>query len=102
MSTGEFTPITPAGCTFMARIETAEVPASPAVVLPTGGAGKNPIEQLVTLGFHQGVEAMRKACVEWLRTKSVAESADFYQIEAAALSQSADALEALPVPEMEA
>ena len=58
----------------------------------------NQIEQLVALGFQEGAEAMRKVCVDWLRTKAHAESLDAYPVEAAALRRAAKALEALDVP----
>jgi hypothetical protein len=60
----------------------------------------NQIEQLVALGFQKGTEAMKAACVEWLRAKAHTESLDAYPVEAAALRRAAKALEALPAPEM--
>jgi hypothetical protein len=79
-------PITTADQASTARIETAEVPASPAVVLPTGDAGENPIEQLVALGFRQGAEAMRErvACLYY----------------AGGLTDYASDIRAIPIPEM--
>jgi hypothetical protein len=63
-------------------------------------AGENPIEKLVDIGFKQGAEAMRKACVDWLRTKAHAESLDAYPVEAAALRRAAKALEKLDALEI--
>jgi len=79
-------PITTADQASTARIETAEVPASPAVVLPTGDAGENPIEQLVALGFRQGAGAMRErvACLYY----------------SGGLMDYASDIRAIPIPEM--
>jgi hypothetical protein len=61
----------------------------------TINAGENPIEMLVDLGFRQGADAMRKACVDLLRTKAHTESLDVYPVEAAALRRAADEWETL-------